>query len=372
MGFFGQGFGQQFRQGLFGSSNLRDATHASKTFTTNGYELKPRYKFLYHVSFTINTEIPALNNIFATRDVYNLSYLVKSISLPSYTIKSETMNQYNRKRLVQTQIQYDPITVTFHDDGGDNSRNLWYNYYSYYYKDASQKYLDTQAQNGSAGNNQTSFTGAAVWPRNLYDENQFVYDWGFIGESFNDGQTPGGSGKPPFFKDIRIYGLDQHKYASYVLINPMITRMGHDTYNYAEGGGTMSNTMTIAYETVKYYAGGIGESRPDANVQGFADPAHYDTELSPLARAGSQNNIFGQGGLLGAGGGILEDLQKGGPAGLIGAVMKGGTAYNTFKGEDLQSLVSSEGLSLGIGAISAGSQNNGGRFFPTADNPPTN
>jgi hypothetical protein len=28
-------------------------------------------------------------------------------------------------------------------------------------------------------------------------------------------------GKPPFFRDIRIYGMDQRKYAEYVLINPI-------------------------------------------------------------------------------------------------------------------------------------------------------
>ena len=372
MSFFGQGFLQQFTQGLFGTSNLRDYTHASKTFTTNAYELKPRYKFLYHVSFTLNTEIPSLNNLFATRDIYNLSYIVKSVSLPQYSIKNETLNQYNRKRLVQTQINYEPVTITFHDDAGDNSRNLWYNYYSYYYKDPTQPYLNAPATNGSPGDNQVTFKGSGTWPRNLYDHTQRTYDWGFIGEALDDGQLSGGTGKPPFFKDIRIYGLDQHKYASYVLINPIITRFSHDTYNYYEGNGTMQNSMTIAYETVKYYAGGIGGSRPDVNVQGFADPAHYDTELSPLARPGAQRNIFGQGGLLDAGGGILTDLQSGSPLGLVGAALKAGTTYNTFKGADLASIASSESFSLGTQAIAQGSRNNGGRFFPTANNPPTN
>jgi hypothetical protein len=44
------------------------------------------------------------------------------------------------------------------------------------------------------------------------------------------------AGKPPFFRDIRIYGMDQHKFAEYVLINPLITNWRHDQYNYSEGG----------------------------------------------------------------------------------------------------------------------------------------
>ena len=39
------------------------------------------------------------------------------------------------------------------------------------------------------------------------------------------------------------------QYIAYTLINPIITTMDHDTYDYADGGGTMQNRMTINYET---------------------------------------------------------------------------------------------------------------------------
>ena len=74
-----------------------------------------------------------------------------------------------------------------------------------------------------------------------------------------------------FFKDIKIFGLSQHKFAEYVLINPMITDFTHDTYDYAQGNGIMSHSMTIKYETVKYYSGAVSGVRPDTNVVGFAD-----------------------------------------------------------------------------------------------------
>jgi hypothetical protein len=52
--------------------------------------------------------------------------------------------------------------------------------------------------------------------------------------------------------------------------------------------------------------------------------------------------VLGQGGLLDAGLGIIEDLQSRGPAGIIGAVQKAGTAYNTFRGKDLRPIVNEE------------------------------
>jgi hypothetical protein len=374
-------FGQQLWQGFTNVNSLRDYTHASKTFTSNSFELKPRFKFLFHVSFTLNTDIPALSKVIGSQELTNLSYVVKTVDLPKYSIDTEVMNQYNRKRVVQTKINYDPVTLTFHDDSGDNVRNMWYNYYSYYYKDPSQDYLNPNSQNGSLGASGNKSSGFGYNARDIYENQRLgnVNDWGYIGEAFNDG-TSSASGKPPFFRDIRIYGMDQHKFAEYILINPVITNWSHDQYDYTQGSGIMQNSMTIAYESVKYYSGAIGNQRPDINVQGFADPAHYDQVPSAISRPGSVATVFGQGGLLDAGGGILEDLQSGGLLGAIGAVQKAGTAYNTFKGKNIKSIAVNETTALGVKAIQGGipgavrsvQGRSSGMFFPTPQSPGNN
>lgn len=341
-------FGQEFLKGFTATQNLRDYTHASKTFTTNYYELKPRFKFLFTVKFNMNIKlINALTNagVFQAQQINNISLAVKTVDLPKYEIKHETLNQYNRKRVIQSQINYSPVNITFHDDGGDNIRELWYQYYSYYYKDPSQQYGGTSSTNGSIG----PVSGSSTMDYNQRD----IYapqrsgnqnDWGFIGESYLDGTSGQGNGKLPFFNDIEIYGFDQHKYARYVLINPIITNWSHDQYNYSEGGGTMQNSMTIAYETVKYYSGALG--KPDQFAR-WPDESHYDTRPSPLARPGSTATIGGQGGLLATGQGILDDLQSGSVLGLLGAAQKAGTAYNTWKGKDIKSIAIAETTALG-------------------------
>lgn len=370
-------FGQDFLRGFTNVNYLRDYTHANKTFTANQYELKPRFKFLFHVSFTINTEIPQLNQFVTAGDVTSLSYVVKTVDLPKFNIQTETLNQYNRKRIIQTGVEYQPVTLTFHDDGGDVVRNLWYNYFSYYYKDPTQKYIDTANNtNGSEGPSQNKSNAFDYNGRDIYADNRQVNDWGYIGESITDGVNSrvSNSGKPPFFRDIRIYGMDQHKFAEYVLINPLIKNWNHDTYNYSEGGGVMQNTMTIEYETVKYYSGALGPApnQSDVNVKGFADPAYYDRTVSSLARPGSTRTVFGQGGLLDSAGGIIEDLQSGSVVGLIGAAQKALTAKDTFKGVDLRSVTKSEATALGTSVIRNGIKNNAGRFFPTPQTPKTN
>jgi len=351
-------FGQNFLKGFIGRQSLKDYAHASKTFLTNGYELAPKNKFLFHVYFNLNTaEIPVLRTAFPQDDVTAIGLMVKTFQLPNFQIDTETLNQYNRKRIIQKKINYMPARIEFHDDGGNITRNLWYNYYAYYYKDPNQQYLDAPNSNGRLGplNSPPSFT---YQTRDTYAARRDVNDWGYIGESYDQSSagSPGGfaggddsSGKPAFFKDITIYGFDQHEYSMYVLINPMIKEWAHDTYDYSQGNGIMQNTMTVEYETVKYYTGAIGRSRPDTNVKGFADPARYDTKPSSISRPGYTATVLGQGGLLDTGIGILEDLQSGSVTGIIGAIQKSVATVDTFKGKNLKSIASQEA----VGAVNS-------------------
>ncbi len=160
------------------------------------------------------------------------------------------------------------------------------------------------------------------------------------------------------------------------MINPIISGWQHDTYDYAQGNGIMQNTMTIDYETVKYY-----DKAPNKSAVGFANPSHYDTRRSPIARPGSTNSIFGQGGLLDVVDGISEDLQSGSVLGLIGAVQKAGTFYNTNQQNGgLKKLVVSEATALGKtviqgalpGAVRAVASRADGWIFPTAQTNTTN
>jgi hypothetical protein len=275
----------------------------------------------------------------------NFGLTVKTIKLPSYSFDTHTMNQYNRKRIVQTKIKYDPIDIAFHDDNGNSIRNMWYNYYTYYYKDATKPVVATSGRQTIVNQLLQSNIGSPDYnSRNLYkpsitgDE-----DWGYIGDTSNPSQTllnsSIGNSKIPFFKNIQVYGFNQHNFVLYTLINPIITRFSHDTYDYSAGNGTMSNTMTIDYETVKYAEGAIDGKNPSNTVPGFGADANYDRTLSPISRLGSNQTILGQGGLVDSAGGVIQDLANGN---ILGAVRTAGTAYNTFKNANLKQVAKSD------------------------------
>jgi len=308
---------------------LRDYRHAERLFGASAGNLNsvPRVKFLFHVYFNLNSSVTALAK-YTTQDIATIGMLVKTIQLPQFKLETETLNQYNRKRVIQKKINYTPVQVEMHDDSTNYIRNLWYNYYSYYYKDPTQKYGNSTNQNGTNGQNPSRTAGFDYNNRDIYANDRFVNDWGYSGESYADNNTSP-NGKPAFFRDITIYGFNQHKFVQYTLINPLISDWHHDTYNYSEDGGIMQNSMSIEYEAVKYAEGVIGNERPDINVQGFAPPGLYDETPSPYMSPNGRSSYVSQTGqYINAGQGIISDTQATSTVNSVGGVQQADVAYN--------------------------------------------
>lgn len=337
---------------FFGNDYLRDFQHASKTFRPDNYTNAPKFKFLFHVYFDINTDIGA--NFLTWDNKKNLGLAVKTIQLPKYSFDLHTMNQYNRKRIVQTKIKYDPVNITLHDDNGGMIRKLWQSYFSYYYKDINQT-GDIQPTNKTGANAKNDINGRTQYDSSIAGND----DWGFIGESTSSKNI---NKKIPFFRAINIYGFNQHNFILYRLINPMIESFAHDTYSYSDSG-VMEHQMTINYETVKYYEGAIDGRKPDNIVQMFGREAEYDRTLSPIARPGSNASILGQGGLIDGAGGIMEDIASGN---IFGAVQKAGAMKNTFKNPaNILNIAKSEALTLATNSIQNVPNRNSPFQFPT-------
>lgn len=359
---WGENFLKDFAGGFFGSEYLRDYAHASKTFRTNSYQYAPKLKFLFHTYFDINREVFDFDEDASSGQ--NFGILVKDIKLPSYTFNTTQLNQYNRKRIVQTKIKYDPVQITFHDDNSSLITKMWVGYYTYYYGDGSIPGVMFSGNRGpESGNDPTSvlqadtfrnlagvgsgFTGGSQTDadynsRNIYDPSLNNNNWGYAGDAYARRGENAGTTKMPFFKNITIFGFNQHQFIAYTLVNPIITNFAHDTYNYDEGNGTMKNTMTIDYETVVYNEGAMDGREPGNIVTGFGDKATYDRTLSPIAKAGSNGTILGKGGLIDSVGGAVSGLKSGNGKDLLASIQTIGTTYNTFKNLDLKSVAKAE------------------------------
>ena len=295
-----------------------DYTHAATIFRGAGYNLAPRNKFLFHVYFNLNTNIPAVANLVSGNNGSIIGLMVKTAQLPGYSVDVQTMNQYNRKRLVQTKINYNPAQIVFNDDHSDLIRNMWYQYYQYYYSDPVYKYGNTPNQSGALGEISTALSGFSYNSNDTYAASRPVQKWGLNGQGYTNPSlqslassilTGPASGQEPFFRDITIYGLSQKTYAQYTMINPLITEWTHDTYDYGQGNGIMTHTMSIRYENVKYYSGAVGGAQPSEPVTGFARPGQYDTTPSPIVKPGKTATVETPTGIAESINGSKQDLQ---------------------------------------------------------------
>jgi len=327
---------------------LRDYTHASKTFTTNMYAHAPKYKFLFHVYFEISPLVQSASNSAPT----NYGLMVKSVELPSFAFSTHELNQYNRKRITQSKVNYNPVKIAFHDDNANEINKLWHAYYSYYYKDPLQLVkVATQSANSQAG-------------RDTYtDANAGSHDWGYIGDTTS--RAFSAVSKPPFFSKIKIYGFHQHSFIEYTLINPVIENFAHDTYNYAEANGVMEATMTLKYETVTYSNGALNGKDPGATVARFGESETYDQTLSPIARPGANATILGQGGLVDATGSVVSDLSSGN---YLRALQTVGTTAKTFiNPSKTKSAFSADAKTTVLNTVSSTPNRSGSFSFPTPD-----
>jgi hypothetical protein len=347
-------------KGFFSTDYQRDYQHASKTFRTAGYANSPKFKFLFHVYFDIN---PQLN---ATKIPYGLT--VKSVDLPSYTFETHVMNQYNRKRVVQTKIRYSDINITFHDDNANTVRNLWYNYYTYNYKDPGN--FTTDGKTKTSQNNPKLNQERNIY-KNLDSANEGI-SWGYDGSRSENGD----GFKQDFFNVINIYGFNQNSFVCYQLINPIITSFKHDSYDYSQANGTMTNTMSIAYETVKYYEGGIdgksllsGGGGGNATTDDFITGGGYDKSPSPLGTATS-SSIMGPSGLLDSAGGVLSDIADGN---YLGALKKAGGISQTFNNKSgIVNAIKSDVKGFVTPALTQQAQNGAKQLFPSKKNSTNN
>lgn len=172
--------------------------------------LVPRQKFNYTM---------IINSIF-TGPVF--FHQVSNMTAPGFSVDGQLMNQYNKKRFIQTTLNYEPITVTFYDT------------FDNYWHDMMRAYLQFYYNTGNGIEKRTPLEGTStVTP-------SFATDLGF---------TP--NQDRYFFPDIKIVQNGyRNKYRETTLINPHITNIQNDELSYSDSQ-PVQYTVTFQPESVQ-------------------------------------------------------------------------------------------------------------------------
>jgi hypothetical protein len=276
--------------------------HATRLFIDNTMRLAPRSKFMFYVRFELDKaaiRAPAFTN----NHQEEAGLLVKAADLPKFTFDTVTKNQYNRKKIVYKQINYDPVTLTLHDDSAGIVNALWAIYYGYYIGDR---------QNPQAAYNENKYRPT----KTPVDNFRYGMD--------NDITAP-------FFKSVTIYTMSRRRFLGYTLVNPRIKSWNHGNVDHA-ASEFVESQMTLEYEAVRYSSGTVKYNNPT----GFAN-LHYDTVPSPLSVAGGgTSTLTGEGGVLDGLEQIFGDIGSGASfdsfGGFLGTAIKAVNTYQNIKG----------------------------------------
>jgi len=290
--------------------NVGDFRHAARIYVDNVFRLAPRFKFLYYIYFEIDNSAHQSQSFAALKGDKEMSFLVKRADLPRFTFDTVTKNQYNRKKIIYKQINFDPINISFHDDNSGLMHALYSLYYGYYVRDSLNRSFDYP--NG-----------------NRYADTASRYNMDI------DIQVN-------LFKRISLFTLSRQRFNEYRLLAPRIKSWQHGDVDYAESAATVESSMTIEYEAAVYNTGTVSVGTPD----GFASLS-YDSVPSPLT--------LGGGGLRGIAGALGGDV-LGGITSVFGDISLKNIKERPFSfiGAAVQSVNNYQKFSPGAGVSTSG------------------
>lgn len=236
------------------SNMLRDSHTASSNFRLNStnWDGVPKPSFLYYVRF-VRANAGASGNDWAK----GIGVLAKEIDRPGVNFETEVLNQYNKKRIIQKRVEYDPVSFTFHDTVDNRVLHMFQDYFKFYYGDP---------QNVSAL--------AWSWDQMSASMSQGAAGWGFI-------PPVGDTNHSYFFSHIEFYYIYGGQYSRFDIANPKITKFRPSGMEYDESRGAEID-ITFEYEGIVYMGNQMSLAGQDGLLQemGLAASSFYEPRTS--------------------------------------------------------------------------------------------
>jgi hypothetical protein len=272
--------------GFYYEKNARHATYNFNQDARSLYRNQPRFPFEYYIDIKLNNVGSAsqyISQFFNTPNWASIAPLVKTIDMPAFKIETTPLNQYNRKRLSQTKIAYEPVKVVFHDVADGKTLKFWDMYYRYYFNDGNEPGKNiakqSQTQNGTmsvesflknikpafnpnitglpasikslfqsklpgGSNSPTDTLGSKQDTQNIVSDTLSNHNFGF--------NLPTVANVRNLIQTIEIYQVHGGRFNQVTLVNPRISAFTHDVLNYAAGDKTLELTFTFEYEYAYY------------------------------------------------------------------------------------------------------------------------
>lgn len=245
---------------------FRDAKNANR-FRPDANPV--RQKFQGYVNFVFNRDIyeELYGDGTNTTEFRNtIGSLVRTAELPSVEFKTETRNSYNRKNIVNTGVEYSPISMTVYDTVGNEWLTVLMKYFSYHYMNPRNKgdFQDRDLDGSRRQNNAQEAIGSNFGPTSVWDSNKAGYD-------------PNITAK--FFERIDFVLYHGGQGVQYSIFNPVLTGFKPSEIDYSDNTGFRDFQLNFQYESFTTYSNyNFGLSQEDlGRFENLADFSNIKT-----------------------------------------------------------------------------------------------
>lgn len=262
---------------------FRDSQNASRNFGLDGVSfinsIIPKPKFLFFVKFNRGSGAPVqrfgeISNFKLSDPKDGIVIQVKQIDRPKFNLKTETLNQYNKKRVIQTSIEYQNMTIAFHDDVSNKVMLFWAEYYAYYYGDGRKNQAIDWLADITSGSFHEGGGG------------EFAADgWGYLGDF---GNNPNDT---HFLESIEIFQFFGQSFTKMTFVHPKITMFDHDQNDYEDGREGSGIRMSFDYEGVIYNLSPENVNSSDSVNLGLGTGA-FQGQISSIAEEFNLSNTY--------------------------------------------------------------------------------
>jgi hypothetical protein len=207
---------------------LKPANRAANLYLRgSNHDPAPRQAHQYVVVFNMY-QLAVPEHLKTTYDELNqfrdrLHFLVNSVDQPKFTVDQTVLNQYNRKRVVNRSITFDPLSFRMYDTHDGLGLKFAKLLYEFEFQGArlTQKKSGVQGESRSEDHN---------YNRNLYQtEDQFT-------KSHHFGLATHNNFHSRLLKHIDIYQVAGKMYSKTRVIYPRLARFDMDQLDYAQSG----------------------------------------------------------------------------------------------------------------------------------------
>jgi len=196
------------------------------------YRDTPKLKNIFIVRFELSPYAEQwIREQYDTYNVNRVTYMVKSTDRPSVTFENRTMNQYNRKRVHHTKVNYQPLNMTLYDNVDGDAMLLMAMYQKFYYGDFQMK--TPKHWNYDLVSNAPTFE--------QFSDGHWGYSFDYLGDK---DQTY-------FFKRISILEINNDVFTAYNIYNPKLSQIIPDTKSHDEIDFSTID-ITFEYEGITY------------------------------------------------------------------------------------------------------------------------